>query len=136
MTGAQEGTIFDMLSVILINSACGEGGRGPRGGDAHCQGLSPGCRASGMAPRDPQGPLPSGSWESGKQKGNAALAFLAPASLSGPTQLPWKLGPGLECQGWVSSALLPIVFRTSGAQHPLLAPPLSPSLPQGPRPTR
>lgn len=71
-------------------------------------GLSPGSRASGMAPRDPRGHLPSGSWDSGKQKGNAALAFLTPASLPSPTQLLWKLGLGAQSQGQASSPLLPL----------------------------
>lgn len=71
MPRAEEVTIFNILSVIIVHRVCGEEGRRPQG-DPIVTGLSLGCRASGMAPREPQGHLPSGSWDPGKQKGNAA----------------------------------------------------------------
>ena len=72
-------------------------------------GLSPGSRASGVDPRQPQGPLPNGSWDPGRQRGNAAPGFLTSAGLPHPTGLPWKLGWAVG--GCRVSATLPLLGR-------------------------
>lgn len=95
-----------MSSVALLFAVhVGKKEGGPRGAPI-VTGLSPGCRASGMAPGEPRGHLPSGCWDAGRWTGNAAWPFW-PLPSPPPAQPAWERGAGGAEWGAASSAPLP-----------------------------
>lgn len=133
MARAQEATIFNFLSVIIIRSACEEEGRRPPG-DPHCHGFISWPQGLGDGP--PRTVGTSAKWLLGSRKaeGKCCLRLFdlwvggcgrGWGRRVGNLLPPWKVGWGLRTPGHTSSARCPLSL---GQMHLSLSVPLPPAL--------